>query len=238
MPYVFSAKTSTDAGNLAKIGADGGIYVGSPYSAMAGLNPAYTLDNSWVGAGQQFWYTLATGSTSTMIFGATASVFPFMFAKSCTVQQMSVNVTAASGSYNLYASTYASNSVTGMPAAKIADQAQWSSAAAGAVAATTMRDTATVYVGRTLYWMAFWYSYGTVPSVTSRLNASMFPLRQNGPPTAVGQFTTGGANAGFPEPATTWAGLTTAPATLAPNTANTVNVAQSMPFIWWQVTNV
>lgn len=227
-------RPSTDSGNGITIGSDRGLRLVT--TAGRGGTLPYSIDNSWSSpaAATSYYYSFPSFTVSNYApASGLALVWPFVVTRDARLTALSAQILSAAGS-GYYHATFASDPANGLPAAKIADVANVSTAAA-AVAAASMLTTTPVYTANTLYWMCSWINGGT-PTISHRnfTGSPATPLRLLTAPTLVTQFT--GSWGSLPETASGWAARTTAPSTLAITTATVPN--GYAPQLWMGLLNV
>lgn len=231
MAVTVSARLSTDAGNGLTFGSDTGLYGALPGGVVRGGAQAWTVDNSWgTATGVPYFYYLGMTSSAVAAVAGTAYVWPLVLSRAARFTALSAYVSSAAANSGLYHAVYASDPVTGNPAAKLTDLG-FSAATVAGPAAHTMTDTTTVWQPYTLYWVASWISTtSAVPTLYMRSIAAAGSIRLTVAPTGVAWFNAPGALS-LLDTTSGWAARTSGPGTLtiAANSATTAGQSAYAP---------
>lgn len=249
MAVSVTLRTSTDAGNLATFGTDGGLLVSSPPPPRSGQH-GVTIDNSFsAAAATDYWYTLPTISTiSATMTSNVAFIFPIMFSRNCQISGGRLNVGTAGAGSNFYATSYAADTSTGLPSTKLTDLFTCSTATV-AVATLSLLDTSATYgrtyTAQTLYWIACWaQTTSAFPITTMRQGSQYSPYSLRLPssvtPTASTLYT-GLCQLAYCDSSQSWSQVTSGPSALTltqPTAAPTSITGLYAPQIWFSLRNV
>lgn len=164
MPVTVVARLSTDAGNTAAFGSDGGLYTPS-------APPGWTIDNQWAPSGNTGYYQHAQFAAPAPVLAvANGYFYPLLFTRAGYIKDVRthISVAGAAGS-NIYLAVYAADN-TGGVGTKLFDYGTIVSAATGVIGATNNTAAAAIALNAgVLYYMGYWFqSSGTLPTVSQR----------------------------------------------------------------------
>jgi hypothetical protein len=239
-------RTSADSANAATFGSDGGLYASAGVAPRLGTYE-FSIDNSWgAPSTTNYAYVLpAVNAANAAMVANYAYMQPVMFARNCTIQGLKLSCTTAGTSSYVYLASYAASTVTGMPAAKIVDVGNTYTNTTG-VKDFAMTDTSTVYQAGTIYWFTTWaYTTSGYPTISMRCGLYSHPairVAYAAPPSNAGFFT-GNTQLSFMDNSVSWSTLTSAAATVTPNTPSSTVVPAATtgaysPQFWWYLQNV